>query len=102
MLGSMPCHREVGEEEVFGVLLFHTLLNFTSVEVHCSIPWGGWLAERVSCGPGHRIKSTSFSSVDLSNASFSFSAAGGIKLFLKSDVQYMVATFATMKKGLPP
>lgn len=102
MLGSMPCHKEVGEEEGFGVLLFYTLFSFTSVEVYCSIPGCVWLAEGVLCALGHRIKTTPFSSVKLSNTYFSFSAVGGIKLFLKSDVQHMVATFATIKKSLPP
>lgn len=98
----MPCHKEVGEEEGFGVLLFYTLISFTSVEVYCSIPGCVWLAEGVLCGLGNRIKSTPFSHVKLSNRSFSFSAVGGIKLLLKSDVRYMVATFATMRKDVPP
>lgn len=98
----MPCHKEVGEEEGFGVLLFYKLIGFTSTEVCCSVPGAVWLAEGVLYGLGNRIKSSPFSHVKLSNISFSFAAVGGIKLFLKSHVQFMVATFAIMKKDLPP
>lgn len=100
MFGIMPCHKEVGEEEGFGVLLFYKQFYFCrSILLHT---WGLWLAEGVLCGLGNRIKSTPFSHVKLSNTSFSFPAVGEIKLFLKIDVQYTVATFATTKKGLPP
>lgn len=100
MLGSTPCHTEVGEEERFGVLLFYTLVSLTSLGVCYSVPVCMVLAEGVLCRVGNKIKSVPSSPVGLSNIPFSFSAAGGIKL--KSDVEYMVGTFTTMKKDLTP
>lgn len=92
MLGSAPCHKEVREEEHFGVLLFYTLISLTSLGVHGSIPACMVLAEGVLCRLGNKTKSAPSSHVRLSSVSFSFSAVGGIKLFLRSYVKYVVAT----------
>lgn len=56
----MPCHKDVGEEERFGVLLFYTLVSLTSLGVRYSIPAYMALAESVLCRLGNKIKICSF------------------------------------------